>query len=197
MEAEQVVEKILADAKAEADKIKKQAEDQDAAEQARLTEQLNEYKKQTELLAKKAGEDEKSHVLAAARMEIAKQFLAEKRKILDEVFEQARRQLQNLPDEEYRALIKKLILDAAETGDEEVVIDTKEKRIDREFIKKINSELGPGKKGDLRLSDQKQDIGAGFILKRGKVKTNVSIQVLLEQARKELEIELARELFSE
>jgi V/A-type H+-transporting ATPase subunit E len=197
MEAEQVVEKILADAKAEADKIKKQAEDQEAAEQAKLSEQLDEYKKQTEILAKKAGEDEKSHILAAARMDIAKQYLAEKRKILGEVFEQARRQLQDLPDEEYRALIKKLILDAVETGDEEVVVDTKEKRIDREFIKKINSELASGKKGDLRLSDQKQDIGAGFILKRGKIKTNVSMEVLLGQARKELEIELAKELFSE
>jgi V/A-type H+-transporting ATPase subunit E len=195
MEAGQVVEKILADAKAEAGKIKKQAEDKDAAEQAKLTEQLEEYKKQTELLAKKAGEDEKSHVLAAARMDIAKQFLAEKRKILDEVFEQAHQQLQNLPDEEYRALIKKLIIDAVETGDEEVVIDTNENRIDHEFIKQINREPGSGKKGDLKLSDQKQDIGAGFILKRGKIKTNVSIGVLLDQARKELEIELAKELF--
>jgi len=197
MEAEQVVEKILADAKAEADKIKKQAEDKDAAEQAKLTEQLDEYKKQTEILAKKAGQDEKSHILAAARMDIAKQFLTEKRKILDEVFEQARQQLQDLPDDEYRALIKKLILDAAETGDEEVVIDTKEKRIDREFIKQINRELGSGYKGNLRLSNQKQDLGAGFILKRGKIKTNVSIGVLLDQARKELEIELAKELFEE
>ncbi len=197
MEAEQVVEKILADAKAEAEKIKKQADDQDAAEQAKLTEQLDEYKKQTELLAKKAGEDEKSHVLAAARMDIAKEYLAEKRKLLDEVFEQARRQLQDLPDDEYRALIKKLLLDAVETGDEEVVVDTKEKRIDREFIKKINSELASSKKGNLRLSNQKQDIGAGFILKRGKIKTNVSMEVLLGQARKELEIELAKELFSE
>jgi V/A-type H+-transporting ATPase subunit E len=197
MEAGQVVEKILADANAEADKIKKEAEEKEAAEQAKLTEQLEEYKKQTEILAKKAGEDEKSHVLAAARMDIAKQFLAEKRKILDEVFEQAHQQLQNLPDEEYRAMIKKLILDAVETGDEEVVIDTNENRIDHEFIKKINSELGSGKKGDLKLSDQKQDIGAGFILKRGKIKTNVSIGVLLDQARKELEIELAKVLFSE
>ena len=195
MEAEQVVEKILADAKAEADKIKKQADDQDVAEQAKLTEQLDEYKKQTELLAKKAGEDEKSHVLAAARMDIAKEYLAEKRKLLDEVFEQARRQLQDLPDDEYRALIKKLLLDAVETGEEEVVVDTNEGRIDHEFIKQINRELGSGKKSDLKLSDEKQDIGAGFILKRGKIKTNVSIQVLLEQARKELEIELAKELF--
>ncbi len=197
MEAEQVVEKILADAKAEADKIQKEAEAKEAAEQAKLTEQLDEYKKQTEILAKKAGEDEKSHILAAARMDIAKEYLTEKRKLLDVVFEQARRQLQDLPDEEYRALIKKLILDAVETGDEEVVIDTNENRIDHEFIKKINSELASGKKGDLRLSDQKQDIGAGFILKRGKIKTNVSMEVLLDQSRKELEIELAKELFSE
>ena len=197
MEAEQVVEKILADAKAEADKKKKEAEAKEAAEQAKLTEQLDEYKKQTELLAKKAGEDKKSHVLAAARMDIAKEYLAEKRKILDEVFEQARRQLQDLPDEEYRALIKKLLLDAVETGDEEVVVDTNEGRIDHEFIKQMNRELDTGKKSDLKLSDQRQDLGAGFILKRGKIKTNVSMEVLLEQARKELEIELAKELFSE
>ena len=197
MEAEQVVEKILADAKAEAEKIEEQAKADEAAEQAKLSEQREKYKKQTELLAKKAGENEKSHILAAARMNIAKEYLAEKRKLLDEVFEQARQQLQNLPDEEYRTLIKKLILDTVETGDEEVVVDTKEGRIDHGFIKQINRELGPSYKGNLRLSDQRQDIGAGFILKRGKIKTNVSIEVLLDQARKELEIELAKELFSE
>ncbi len=195
MEAGQVVEKILADAKAEADKIKKEAEEKESTEQAKLNEQLKEYKGQTEILAKKAGEDEKSHILAAARMDIAKEFLAEKRKILDEVFEQAREKLQDMPDEEYRALIKKLLLDTVETGDEEVVIDTNEKRIDGEFIKEINSELACGKKCDLKLSDEKQNISAGFILKRGKIKTNVSIGVLLDQVRKELEIELAKELF--
>ena len=102
-----------------------------------------------------------------------------------------------MPDKEYRALIKKLLLEAVETGDEEVVIDTKEKRIDGEFIKQINRELGPDCKNNLRLSDERQDLGAGFILKRGKIKTNVSIGVLMGQARKELEIELAKELFSE
>jgi len=195
MEAEQVVEKILADAKAEAEKIKKEAQAKEGAEQAKLSEQLAEYKKQTGLIAKKAGEDEKSHILAAARMDIAKEYLAEKRKILDEVYEQARQQLQSLPDEEYRALIKKLLFDAIETGDEEVVVDTNESRIDHEFIKQINRDVGPGYKGNLRLSGQRQNLGAGFILTRGKIKTNVSIEVLLNQTRKELEIELAKELF--
>jgi V/A-type H+-transporting ATPase subunit E len=195
MEAEQVVEKILADARAEADKIKKQADEIEADEQAKLSEQLDEYKKQTETLARQAGEDEKSHILAAVRMNIAKEFLAEKRKIIDEVYEQARQQLQNLPDKEYRALIKKLLLDTVETGDEEVIVDTNEGRIDNDFIKQINRELGPGYKGNLKLSKERQNLGAGFIMTRGKVKTNVSIEVLLDQARKELEIQLAKELF--
>ena len=195
MEAEQVVEKILADARAEADKIKKQADDKEAGEQDKLSQQLDEYKKQTGILAQQAGEDEKSHILAAARMNIAKEYLAEKRKILDEVFEQARQQLQNLPDEEYHALIKKLLLEAVETGDEEVVVDTNEGRISEELINDVNQQLGSDRNSNLKLSDQRQNIGAGFILTRGKIKTNVSIEVLLDQARKELEIQLAKELF--
>jgi len=86
MEAKQVVEKILSDARAEAEKIKNQAQEKEAAEQAKLDEQLAQYKEQTKVLAQNAAEAKRSHLLSAARMEIAKQFLAEKRKILDQVF---------------------------------------------------------------------------------------------------------------
>jgi len=195
MDAEHVVEKILSDANAEAENMKKQADEKEAAEQAKLTEQLDEYKKQTQTLAKKAAKDKKLHLLAAGRMDIAKEFLGEKRKILDEVFAQARQQLRNLPDEKYCKFMTKLMLEAVETGDEEVIVDNEETRIDQKFIKQINRELGPGYKGNLRLADEKQNLGGGFILKRGGIKNNVSFDVLLAQARKELEIELAKELF--
>ena len=197
MEAIQVVDKILADAKAEAAKIKKQAEENEAAEKAKLSKQLDEYKKQTEILARKAGEDEEAHILAAARMDIVKQFLAEKRKILDEAFEQARQQLRDLPDEEYRALFTKMMLETVETGDEEVIVDKNDNRINQELIDQVNQKLSSKEKGNLKLSAEKQDIGAGFILKRGQIKTNVSLPVLLDQARKELEIDLAKELFED
>ncbi|MHC4498519.1 MAG: V-type ATP synthase subunit E [Planctomycetota bacterium] len=195
MEAQQVTEKILADANAEAAKVKKEAAEMQAAEQAKFDEQLNDYRKQTDTLAKKAAQDCKLHLLASARMDIAKEFLAEKRKILDEAFEQARQQLQKLPDDDYRKLCSRLMHAAVETGDEEVIIDKNEKRIDQNFIKQVNRELGPGFKGNLRLSREKQDLGGGFILRRGRIKNNVSLEVLLVQARKELEIELAEQLF--
>jgi len=195
MEAEHVIEKILSDAKAEAKKIAQQSYDKAVAEQTKLNEQLEKYKKQTEIIAKKAGEDEKSHILAAARMDFAKQLLAEKRKILDEVFEQARRRLYELPDDQYQRLCMKLMLEAVETGDEEVVIDTNERRIGQDLINQVNQQLSSQNKGNLKLSDERRDLGVGFVLRRGKIKTNVSLNVLLEQARKELEIDLAKELF--
>jgi len=196
MEAEQVTEKILADARAEAKKIKKQADEKEAAEQEKFNEQLQEHKKQTNALAEKLGKEKKLHLLAAARMNIAKEHLADKSKILDEVFEQARQQLLKLSDDQYKTLCTNLMLEAVETGDEEVIIDTNEKRIDDKFIRQINHKLGPERKGNLKLSNQKQQIGAGFILKRGKIKNNVSLDVLLARARKDLEIDLAKDLFS-
>ena len=194
MNASKVTEKILSDAQADAEKIKKEADEKETSEQAELAEQLDEYEKQTEVLAQKSGEERKMRLLAAARMEIAKDFLGEKRKILDEVFEQAKIQFTNLPDEEYRNVMAQLMKKATESGDEEVIIDKKEKRINDELINQVNQQLG--NKGNLKLSEEKGNLVAGFILKRGKIKNNVSLQVLLEQARKELEIELAKELFS-
>jgi len=196
MEAEQVVQKILSDAKAEAEDIRKQADDKEAAEQAKIDDQLAEYEKQTDSITQKAADAKKLHLLAAARMDMAKQFLAEKRKILDEVFAQVREKLLSLPDDQYRRLITNLMLKAVETGDEEVIIDENEKRIDRNLIDHVNQRLNPNQKPNLRLSEEKQNLGGGFILKRDKIKNNVSFGVLLAQARRDLEIELAKELFS-
>ena len=195
MDAKGVIDKILADANAQAETIKQDAQAKAKTEQNKLDEQIDKYETQTQTLVEKASQEKKAHILAAARMEIAKEYLAEKRKILDEVFEQAQQKLQNLPDDEYKGICTRLMKGAVESGDEEVIVDVNEKCIDHEFIKQINRELGPGYKGNLRLFDQKQNIGAGFILKRGRIKNNVSMAVLLEQSRKQLEIELANELF--
>jgi len=196
MEAEQVVEKILSDAKAQAETITKEAEAKVAAEQAKADGQWAEYRRQTEVLAQQAAEDEKSHILAAARMDAAKEYLAEKSRILDEVFERARQRLGELPDQEYRDLMARLMLEAVETGDEEVVVGQDETRIDQNLVNAINDKLAGDKKRELRLADDRHNLSGGFILRRGKIKSNVSPDVLLEQARNALVIELAQSLFS-
>ena len=197
MNATEIVDKILADANAEAEKITSQAEAVAKADKAQLDGKLADYKAQTDALAAKAAQEKKSRMLAAVRMDIAKELLAEKRQILDAVFEQAKQKLKSMPDEEYQTLMRKLMHEAVETGDEEVITDVNDNRLDQGFIKNINRELGPGFKGNLRLSERKEAIGAGFILKRGNIMNNASLDVLISQARKDMEIELAKALFED
>ena len=78
MNADKVVEKILAEAKAEAEKIKAEADAKMAAEKKSIDEKLDAYKAESDRLAKEAFDDRKSRMLAAARMAGAKAELGVK-----------------------------------------------------------------------------------------------------------------------
>jgi V/A-type H+-transporting ATPase subunit E len=197
MDGEQVIEKILSDARAEAEKLKQEAAAKQAQEQAKIDEQLREYRRQTETLAQKAAADAKAQMLSAARMELAKEMLAEKARTLDEVFAKAEQQIKSLPDEQYKSLMTKLMLDSVQTGDEEVIVDVNEKRIDQSLINHVNQQLASKSKGSLKLSGERQPIGGGFILKKGKIQNNASLRVLLARVRNKLDVELAKELFGD
>jgi V/A-type H+-transporting ATPase subunit E len=194
MDAQQVIDKIISDANSKADEIKARSAQKAKQSDKDIEKELEEFDKQTKQLADKAAEDEKAHILAAARMDAAKCKLGEKRKILDKVFEQAQQKIQQLDDSQYRELIKKLMLKAVESGDETVVGDKDDSRINQQLIDEVNKELGD--KGKLELSEQGESIGGGFILRRGKIQKNVSLPVLIEQAREELEIQIARDFFN-
>lgn len=196
MNAEQVVEKILSQAQAEADAIVKEAQDKAAAQKAELDTELAEFDTKTKELAKDAAEDKLQRMLAGARMSNAKEMLAARVEILNDVFAQAKNAVNQLPDEAYLNLMTALVKKAVETGDEEVIVGKSEKRIDAEFIKKANRELGAGFKGNLRLADRKADIAGGFILSRGKVQINASTDVLIDRLRETMEIELSNQLFA-
>lgn len=197
METERVTEKIIADAEAEAEEIKQQAQQNQSREQQKLDKQLEEFNRETESLAKKAAGDKEMRMLASERMDIAKMLLGEKRKILASVFENAHNRLVHLPDDQYRAFITRLMKKAVETGDEEIILDKNESRIDDEFVQRLNDEIGSDKNGGLRLCEDREDLGGGFVLRRGKIKTNVTFRVLLSQVREDIEGRLAGELFKE
>ena len=197
MKAEQVVEKILSQAQQEAQAILDQARSRIQQRRADLQGSRQNYAQQTEEKAKTAGEDKLARMLAAARMDLQKKRLAAKVDLLNEVFEKARQKINALPEEAYLDLMSRLIMKAVQTGDEEVLVGGQETRINQKCIKQINQKLGPGFKGNLRLSDEKADIDGGFILRRGNVRINASTGVLIEQMRQDLEIDLAAELFAE
>ena len=196
MEAKEVVEKILSQAKVEAEKILAEAKSKASEEESKLASELSEYRQQTQSMADSAAADKKMRMLAAARMEIRKEITAAKNVVLDEVFAGAAEQIKALSDKDYQQLITSLITEAVETGDEQVVVGKDETRIDHALIKSINRTLGSGFKGNLVLAEDRANIDGGFILRRGSVRINASIDVLLAQVKEQIETELAAELFS-
>ena len=195
MDTEQVVEKILSEAKAEADKINQEANQKASEQKAKLESELADFTRETEQVAQAAGEEKKARMLATARMDIRKDNLWAKVALLNEVFEKARERVKTLPDREYLELIESLMLKSVESGDEEVIIGAKDNRISNGLIKNINRQLGPEFKGNMQLAKDTADIEGGFILRRGKTQINVSVDVLISQAREMLEMELSNELF--
>ena len=195
MNAEQVVEKILSDARSQAEKITAEASEKASTQESETQSKLAIFRKESATLAESAANDRKLQMLATARMSVQKQQLAVKAKLLDEVFVQAREQIANMPDDQYKELISSLMVKAVETGDEEVLVGKDEKRIDNSLIKQINRSLGTGFKGNLNLSPDSASISGGFILRRGKIQINVSTDVLLDQVREATEMELSKSLF--
>ena len=197
MQADKVVEKILSEANAEADKIKAEAQAKADKARAEVQSELEKYNSETAILAKAAGEDRLARMLATARMETRKLTLGKKVELIDEVFDEALQQVLAMDESEYQALMSEWLTKAVETGDEEVIIGENETKITHDFIKQMNRELGSGYKGNLALSSDKADIAGGFILRRGKIQVNVSLEVLFSQVRENLEMELTQKLFGQ
>jgi len=160
MDAEQVVDKILSEARAEAEAIRSEAQGQADEDRSRLQEELDAFEAETKRLADQAAE-----------------------------------RLAALEDDEYRDFMADLMARAVETGDEKIIIGHDETRIDDRVIKAVNRQLGPGFKGNLQLASDRADIRGGFILRRGKIQTNVSIDVLVGQTREDMEPEVVAMLF--
>jgi len=195
MDSKQVTEKILSEAQSQADKIKEQADEKVRQERQKLQTELDNFNEETRRLVKQALEEAKSRTLAWARMEIAKKLLRTRKDLLDETFAAAAEKIKNMSAKDYQQLMEKLILSAVNTGDEEIIIDKNEKRIDAAFVERLNAKLSQNSRGNLKIADSKADIEAGFILQKGRARVNGSLAVLLAAAKEKLEAELAAQLF--
>ncbi len=192
MEAQQVIDKIIEQARTQAQQIIDEAQQKARRQSDAAQAEIDEYNKQTKQLADSAAQDKAARMLASARMASAKENLAAKQELLSEVFTETIKRLASMGESDYRAFMSALIKKAVTTGDEEIIVGHNEKRIDAEFIRQINSELGS--KGNLKLSQQRADMAAGFILKCGKISINAAAETIVGAAREALEGQIAQEL---
>ncbi|PKP58331.1 hypothetical protein CVT91_08735 [Candidatus Atribacteria bacterium HGW-Atribacteria-1] len=198
MTIKDISEKIISDARIQADKIIAQAGDnanniikkgkKEADNIKNII--LYKYNQEASLI--------KSKILTEANLEAKKNILSEKQKIIKNVFDKALESILKLDDKDYRNIIKKMILDNIETGDETIFIDHSDReKISESFIEDINKELkSKGEKGKLKLSTSYLPIKGGVVIGSGKIRKNISLEFLLKKIREELEIQISKDLFN-
>ena len=198
MTIKDISEKIISDARIQADKIIVQANDnandiiKKGKKEADNTKNVILYKYNQEASLRK------SKILTEANLEAKKIILSEKQEIIKNIFDKASESVLKLDDKDYRNIIKKMILDNIESGDETIFIDHLDRvKISKSFIEDINKELkSQGEKGELKLSTAYLPIKGGVVIGSGKIRKNISLEFLLKKIREELEIQISKDLFN-
>ncbi|MFB0527346.1 MAG: V-type ATP synthase subunit E [bacterium] len=198
MSLEKILEKIIQDNDKEIRKIIDEAEsrgsqiiDEGKGEVERAVQQLT---REGEENARKVRE----RIVTLASLESRKRILGEKQRILGEVYQEVEKRIRNLNGRDYRELVKKIMVESCQTGEELVVVGEKDKkRIDQKLINSVNTELvKAGKKGKLKLSSEPASIPDGFILKSGKIEISNSWENILRALREKTEDEVIKLLFT-
>ncbi|MBR1780736.1 MAG: V-type ATP synthase subunit E [Oscillospiraceae bacterium] len=190
--------RIQSDAQAEIDRITLNAEQE--AERIRTGYAAMAERESADILAKgrRAAEERGERLVSAAKMEAGKMTLTAKQDMLDRAFDLAQQRLLLLPEEDYVALLVKLVVAAASTGTEKLIFNQSDRtRFGVKVASQANDALSAaGKTGGITLSEQTRPIQGGVIVSDGAVEVNCALETLVRLARPEVAGQVSQLLFA-
>jgi V/A-type H+-transporting ATPase subunit E len=194
MGVEEIVEKIINDAKKKAQKVKREAAKEARKIKAEVKEQTEKLKQDYLAQNLRIVQVEKGRILTQARLEQRNFILSKKQELLEKVFNLAQQKLSELPKQKKLQFLKKVILKASESGDEEIIFSPIDRELVNEsFLKSLNKDLKKLKgQGRLRLSKESRSLSGGVILKKGNFEINASLENLLRELREKKESDIIR-----
>ncbi len=182
-DAQEEIDAILAQARAEAADISARYEAQAKAEA-------------DDILARgtKAAAEREERLASVAQLECRKAVLAAKQDVIEEAFRLAQKKLTELPQEEYVALLAGLVVKASSTGGEQVIFSQNDRaQVGKAVVMAANEKLGEN--GRLTLAEECRAMSGGFILSDGAVEVNCTFDTLIRLQRGALAGEVSKVLF--
>lgn len=216
---ERITEKILAEARTEADRILSAADAEADRIRSDYAARADEIRASLSDAAQREGNDMIARAKAEASNRKRNRMLAERSRMVNETFESAMREIRGLQTEQYMELLVGLLtaavmeqLDAERIGREiyqeetapsivyEVLFNVHEgDQIGGAVVegarKKLAVRFDRDSVARLVLSEQRAPIDGGFILRVGEIEVNCSWSSIFSRLREELEIEVSRALF--
>ncbi len=191
---EKIIAHIRSDAKSQADAILARAGEQAAQIRAEYDKQAAQVYAEKVRAGTKACQDQMDSVQRIANMEAKKSLLGVKQEMVSKAFEKAQALLTDLPEEQYVEFLAKLAARASVTGDEEIVLNARDRAaVGEAVVKAANGKLDGGR---LSLSGRVGDFAGGLLLSRGNVEANCTAELLVELCRGEMSAEIADMLFA-
>ena len=190
---EKIIAHIQADADAQAAEILARADARCAEIRETYEQKAKEAYAETIRAGVKENQDRLDSMERLANMEGRKAILALKQDMVARSFERAVEKLVALPEAQYVALLSKLAVGASVSGDEEIVLNARDKKaVGDKLIKAANEKLG-GR--HLRLAQDTGSFRGGLILRRGNIEVNCTAELLVDLCREDMAAELAGVLF--
>lgn len=214
-DAQEEIDAILAEARAQAAEITAKYEAQAKAE-------ADDILTRGERAAAERGE----RLASVAQLECRKANLAVKQEIIDDAFALAKQKLLALPEDEYVALLADLAVKASSTGREKLIFSQADRaRVGKAVVVAANEKLAravspklPGEVTDskagnfldkvvtgasailngtamLTLAEETRPMDGGFILSSGNTEVNCTFDTLIRLQRNELAGQVAKVLF--
>ena len=127
-----------------------------------------------------------------AELDAKRVDLGVRQRLVTEAFAASLKQLVEMAPDKYVKFADKLMAQAVVTGHEVVFVGKNEKHLDQRWLDGYNASHSTS----LTLSGEKLPISGGFVLRNDRIDTNCSWDMLIEDARADIETEVVKRLFA-
>ena len=174
--------KILADAKAQADKIVKDAQEKAQHKYDLEIKKINAKKETVLENARRDRELLSERIKSSANLKARNRKLEAKQAVIDKVIDKLKTKLVNMDEKKYINYLNQNIDKNTITGKELIV--------KKEFLNKVKKEFPSAK------VKENEFVTSGFVIEENGIQENYTFEVKLDFMRDELEVEISKLLFS-
>jgi V/A-type H+/Na+-transporting ATPase subunit E len=195
MSVENIAKKIIDEAQSSVRSIDEKAERDISRTASELDRQLKELKDRARRQTEAEAQEVIKRRISSARLEGRKRILGEKEMILGEIYAEARERILALPEDKYLGFLKTLAAAHSVGGKETVMLSQKDlarlkgklPQWEKEMAQEVQKKW---KDSSITVSTETRDIEAGLVLSQGRTEINLSLDVILAEAKYILEGEV-------
>ncbi len=194
---EKITDRIISEARADADAARAEAE-------AKAAQILADYEEQAKAVYDSRLESGKQEAAAAAdrkvraaNLQSRKDVLSTKQDMIEQAYAMAKKAILRMPEDQYVDFLAEKAAKASVSGTEQIQLSEMDRaNIGEKLIKAVNDKLAAqGKNAGITLADETAKIMGGLFLKDKDISVNCSVDSLLSIARESLDVKVAKVLF--